>query len=446
MVGLVVLLSATYAILNWMTAPGRDASVAQLQEQVTDLLPELTVADHVPLAVRTRVPAARDADPSLPDAVLRWRQLLARIGQWPDYAERPYRKTLADHLVWKYLRNGHLRSDFTAEELAQARALLDANREAIGEMLDLAELAVPASPFNSARGPDGLAELHRYYEGLRACANLLAVDALMKALDEEREDAIRRVIAASRICDALLVWSFGTRRLLYDAVEETLREDPSGASLPGDQMEALLAQLAASNDRQVFAAVLARSAYGGVETWFEPCGVSDIPLVGLWDVSLDWAYHVVCAPLVNEDQRVFAAMMGRLIEVAPRSYYEAAPAVDEALDELSRGGRVSRGEVSLLRGAFEVQAELEARLDLMRMTLWIEQYRDQHGAYPTTLDALSPPLGALPLLDPFSGQPYHYGVEGDRFLLHSVGRNRADDGGAKGHAGGDLVWRVGKAQ
>ncbi len=56
----------------------------------------------------------------------------------------------------------------------------------------------------------------------------------------------------------------------------------------------------------------------------------------------------------------------------------------------------------------------------------IERYRLAHGALPATLGDLHMP--DLPH-DIINGQPLHYSVNGDDYLLYSVGWNEVDDGG-----------------
>lgn len=75
-------------------------------------------------------------------------------------------------------------------------------------------------------------------------------------------------------------------------------------------------------------------------------------------------------------------------------------------------------------------ASSAVRIDQTRIACALERHRLLHGAYPETLDALTPYfLPSLPL-DPWSGAPYHYRrTEAGSFLLYSVGKNRVDDDG-----------------
>jgi len=88
-----------------------------------------------------------------------------------------------------------------------------------------------------------------------------------------------------------------------------------------------------------------------------------------------------------------------------------------------------------------------ASLDHLEIALRLEEVRESAGVYPADLAV----LGGTSWVDPFSGGPYHYRLEGDGYVLYSVSINGVDDGGALAPAGvsgnaefgkGDLVWRV----
>lgn len=90
-----------------------------------------------------------------------------------------------------------------------------------------------------------------------------------------------------------------------------------------------------------------------------------------------------------------------------------------------------------------------ARLDQFQIALALNLYRQEHGAYPRTLEPLS---GAVdwPIPDDiFSGEPFGYRREGDGYVLWSVGMDLQDDGGlepdtleGRGWEDSDIVWRV----
>jgi len=71
----------------------------------------------------------------------------------------------------------------------------------------------------------------------------------------------------------------------------------------------------------------------------------------------------------------------------------------------------------------------EATRDAADAALAIEQFRRKHDRLPETLDELVPEfLDAVPI-DPFDGKPLRYVVREDAYVIYSIGRDRADDGG-----------------
>jgi hypothetical protein len=82
----------------------------------------------------------------------------------------------------------------------------------------------------------------------------------------------------------------------------------------------------------------------------------------------------------------------------------------------------------------------------------LERYKLKVGHYPDSLALLVPDyLKSVPH-DVMDGKPLRYRLEGDRFVLYSIGENQVDDGGVVGfgenHKGrhwrrdeGDWVWK-----
>ena len=89
-----------------------------------------------------------------------------------------------------------------------------------------------------------------------------------------------------------------------------------------------------------------------------------------------------------------------------------------------------------------------ANLDLCRLTLAFQTYREAQGRYPETLEAVRAAAPGLRLTDPFSGKSYVYRREGAGFVVYSFGPDMKDDGGKplqysqnQDPPQGDIVWR-----
>ena len=89
---------------------------------------------------------------------------------------------------------------------------------------------------------------------------------------------------------------------------------------------------------------------------------------------------------------------------------------------------------------------------MARVAAALERYRLAHGAFPDSLDALSPQLMDPIPHDVIDGEPLHYRRTADgQFVLYSVGWNETDDGGVVVFkkppskvpeiTEGDWVWR-----
>lgn len=100
--------------------------------------------------------------------------------------------------------------------------------------------------------------------------------------------------------------------------------------------------------------------------------------------------------------------------VAARMYFRRMPM------EMRGGGVSLAGRAS----------EAEARRRILVTAIALERFRLKHGAYPKSLDALTPDCLKTPLPDFMNNEPLHYSVRGDgHFLLYSIGLDGKDDGG-----------------
>jgi len=84
----------------------------------------------------------------------------------------------------------------------------------------------------------------------------------------------------------------------------------------------------------------------------------------------------------------------------------------------------------MFSGATFRQFESLAGDRLLELQIALRAYRLQHGAYPETLQQLSPGILAQIPTDPFSdNQAFKYRTVGQKYLLYSIGPDAKDDGG-----------------
>lgn len=67
----------------------------------------------------------------------------------------------------------------------------------------------------------------------------------------------------------------------------------------------------------------------------------------------------------------------------------------------------------------------------VRTAIAIERHRHRHGSLPGSLDKIDADLLSVDPLDVIANEPLRYRVEGDSFVLYSVGDDRDDDGGVQ---------------
>jgi len=120
-----------------------------------------------------------------------------------------------------------------------------------------------------------------------------------------------------------------------------------------------------------------------------------------------------------------------------RSWYAVHPAL---ADSVPLHCVMTRMAVPGMSGIKMGMTGMFAEARVTRVGLAAIDYRNEHGSYPATLDV----LGLEEVADPFNGEPLNYRLEGDGFVIHSVGRDAADDGGwqpAGTPDNDDISWR-----
>jgi hypothetical protein len=80
---------------------------------------------------------------------------------------------------------------------------------------------------------------------------------------------------------------------------------------------------------------------------------------------------------------------------------------------------------------------------LVQLACQLAEHREMQGSYPRTLGE----IGGESIVDPLTGKPFVYRLEGDRFVLYSIGPDGIDGGGDRGGGKGmsyrdqpDWVW------
>ena len=160
---------------------------------------------------------------------------------------------------------------------------------------------------------------------------------------------------------------------------------------------------------------------------------SQEPRCGTWNLA---------SPLFNNRQTVVEKIrrLEKAYELVPALPYREARASLEAnaafsVFNLTDGPLVVRWG-SQRSHAYQAIVRLDADRSACFVTSALSAYRHERGHYPKTLrELLDGYVDTMPL-DPYVGEPFRYQLDGEQFLLYSVGPNNTDDGGKTGEADG----------
>jgi hypothetical protein len=117
-----------------------------------------------------------------------------------------------------------------------------------------------------------------------------------------------------------------------------------------------------------------------------------------------------------------------------QDFQSPATLVAAAFSQSERSDAVAAVMANLFMPALDAcmnaQDRANTTLELTRLASALAVYRAEHGAYPETLEDLTPVvLEKLPV-DIYNEKPYIYGRDGEGYLLFSPGENGVDDGGS----------------
>jgi hypothetical protein len=146
-----------------------------------------------------------------------------------------------------------------------------------------------------------------------------------------------------------------------------------------------------------------------------------------------WAAYLIHAEL-NIDERLCLRAMDEQMEALQLPWPAAKREADAVLDRVSKLPASVYTLSTSMMPRFGLVAELcrltGSRLDVCRIGLALRAYQAEHGRYPDSLDDLAQAGWAVPA-DSFTGEPYHYRLEGNGFIVWGVGRDLDDDGGKR---------------
>jgi hypothetical protein len=315
-----------------------------------------------------------------------------------------------------------------------------------------------------------------YFSSLREVARLLVKHAELAAARGDYEEAVEDIIAGLRFSDALALDDSMFVQLIRHPIvgivltgaEESLG---SGEILSDRTLVLLMDQAAHSAKQQHLPYVIAVDAMHGRELFDRSRRGDAAPVRALFD-AYDWGekagkgmrgeeYHPerlqmhdvgravfvkfytspLARPWVDRDEQIYIEMYVKASRLACLPYQDATSALNQLERESPQPLLQMAGITSSITGSLTSQANSIARLDMLRIGFSIERFFAKHGVYPQDLNEIASILGTGIPTDPFTGEPYRYTLNGDSFLLYSVGKDLEDDGGRHDYFTGDVVWR-----
>jgi hypothetical protein len=142
-----------------------------------------------------------------------------------------------------------------------------------------------------------------------------------------------------------------------------------------------------------------------------------------------WVPNWLPMPLAR-DRAAYLRGMNAIVEASKQPVEKQLDAMDLALNTWKSRDWLLAGMANGCIKTTWAHARGQARMRCALVALAAERYRQEHDAWPASLETLvqGGQLKAVPL-DPFDGQPLRYKRLADGVLVYSVGHDRADDGG-----------------
>ncbi len=336
----------------------------------------------------------------------------------------------------------------SAEQIAELKALVDANREA----LEVGERASQRDKCAFSLVPrEGAAADFPHLRSMHDLVLLEIAHAFVLADGGETDGAIIALARAVRHGNHGFAGLPGLKGFLHEArvvrtvagvANTILRESPyetrSTAALR-DALESVDLQA------DLTLAMRAEGAWGLAV--LEACAgeIQGRPKAVLAAHQGAWQHLPMPATLVAMNRRVFMDEMAEIIELSARPYRAATGLLATRTVELPdwagmASTMIPDPTVPLIR---RDEAVAWKRICLIGLAI------GEGDAAPEDLQAIRANLGEDTLADVFSGRPLRYVRRSDGYVLYSVGRDLKDDGGAPErhvaadwHRSGDLVWAI----
>ncbi|MBX7255087.1 MAG: hypothetical protein K1Y02_01905 [Candidatus Hydrogenedentes bacterium] len=276
-------------------------------------------------------------------------------------------------------------------------------------------------------GPDDLPHLN----GLRHAVQLLALESCVAAEDKQGNAAVGALMAgyaaASSLRDEPMLASQLARVASVSAMTEALERVLNHAELDNMQLSQVLSSVSFSEAPHAFERAFAGERCFGLAAFpDEPAGVTE---------DGDTTIMGQCYALMGVrrlDTWAFAVFMEELIAASEEPLHQRRTAYKEwstRVDKLPAIFVITKHKLDELEKATTADLKGSALLRVATAAIAVEQYQNDAGRLPESLDALVPRYLEVVPGDPFAPAPIRYESSGIRSEVSSVGLDSAPDSG-----------------
>ena len=322
------------------------------------------------------------------------------------------------------------------EEYPELVKLLEDNREALRKLKEVIDSGGGSFPIPE---DEDMAVKINHLQPARFIGQLLALETMWFQKEGDIENAARNIADGLSFCRDL---SRGG----------TLVADLVGVAIQGDYLDIAVREISRANPDTRFCSAIERSFYDleysrgdASESLKTDAMLARNQLQGYIKADTDMPDSVLKAlEITREDAtpeafrqtiEVCDQWVAEISSALEQGYYPAIKRAGEICARIESGASDIPKLVNLITPQYanvlKVKAHSEVRFEMARAGIALQNYANEKGVYPDSLDALVPRYIPRVPVDPFSGKPIKYTHSEKGWTLRSFGPDMDDDKGAR---------------
>jgi len=297
---------------------------------------------------------------------------------------------------------------------------------------------------------------------IRQIARFLSIKAELAAQTGNTAEAFATILEGLKLVDLLKQEPVLVTQLVRIACDkimiDCLERMADKTDIPADQARDLIAELAQHTDSAPWIQAMDGERVG-IGLWcFQTLWRSSFrdfnPLLSTemniprW---LGWGLKYPYAPILKKDFTVYLKLISQVQDYYKAPYWETAKTIRNhpTNQQIPPYCIMTRLLLPGLDKIATKNAEHDALIKVARAGLGLKLFKQKNGAYPDTLEKLTPEFLENIPVDPFTGKALIYRKADAGFTLYSLGPNQQDDNGtpkstgkkATGEEPYDIVWK-----